>query len=98
MFTLLSGDLTGHPETVVIAQLHLTIKIASRKPMTELLARIEAILTETTEQQATIPEVGGEPKALKGHPLTNWTSDRIIGALVEELPRWTSEREQEGCN
>lgn len=63
--------------------------------MTELLARIEALLTETTERQTAIPEVGSEPTASKSHPLTSWTSGRIVGALVEELPQWKSVREQE---
>ena len=59
--------------------------------MTELLDRIDAILTDTIAEH----EADSDTKIAKGHPLTSWTSDRIFDALAEELPLARGDREKE---
>mgnify|MGYP001791356520 CR=1 FL=1 len=68
--------------------------------MIELLEKIETILIDTTNQpivalQTVDDEIDAAPLS---HPLTSWTSDRILKSLRAKLPAAKGLREQEALN
>ena len=54
--------------------------------MTALLDRIESILTDSTQQTDPV------------HPFTSWSGQRIVEALILELPKAKNDREKETLN